>query len=190
MYNGSNIFAKQWSHNLLRKVQPICSLSSFSCDFLMVVAGTWRQLRLILIIGVWVISWSWEANCVHAHPRTVCMHIRYSKFTLPEVSERLQRREELVLNYNQVCVLPSFVLLIIPWARTVHNKEQNNKQLSWEEGRKVDIPRVENFTFLFTTRQRESVCTLSRRLKFETWWVEGPTRFFFLLYVFSRECDR
>lgn len=52
---------------------------------------------------------------------------------LPEVSTHLQRRKELVLNYKQVCFLPSFVLLIIPWAHTVHNKEWNNKQLSCEK---------------------------------------------------------
>lgn len=52
---------------------------------------------------------------------------------LPAVNAHLQRRRELVLNYKQVCFLPSFVLQIIPWARTVHNKGWNNKPLSWEK---------------------------------------------------------
>lgn len=112
------------------RVHTICSLSSTS-----LIACACRQA------ADWLSNWSKvlviTLLCVYE-----CMYVCVCQITrtfplpnplLPEVSVHLQRHEQLVLNYKQVCFLPSFVLLIIPWAHTVHNKGWNNKPLSCEE---------------------------------------------------------
>lgn len=141
MYNGSNIFAKQRSHNLHLegahypfpfKHFLICQCMSPGSRM---ADQTGQRSRLSLCCECWNLSAS-VRMCVCPTARTSPL----PNPLLPEVSAHLQRREELVLNYKQVCFLPSFVLLIIPWARTVHNKGWNNKPLSCEKAGKQISP--------------------------------------------------
>lgn len=124
MYNGSNIFAKQRSHNLhlegARYLFPFKHFLNYMC----MSSGSRLGIKLAKGLGYhFVCVCALLTTCTSPLPNPL----------LPEVSAHLQRHGELVLNYKQVCFLPSFVLLIIPWACTVHNKGWNNKPLSCEK---------------------------------------------------------
>lgn len=136
MYNGSNIFAKQHPHNLHRENTHLLLVFPYLLSLKLSpgnrLVNTGQRLWLSLCSESWNLSMNLCASvCVQQHARPL-FHTHF----LPEVSAHLQRREELVLNYKQVCFLPSFVLLIIPWAHTVHNKGWYNKPLSCEKAGK------------------------------------------------------
>lgn len=129
MYNGSNIFAKQDSHNLhlegahdLFPFKLLHAPRRQAADW----GSLWSKVFDMTLLCVCMCVCRRVCVCV-------CLAMCASPLPnplLPEVSVHLQRHGELVLNYKQVCFLPSFVLQIIPWVRAVHNKGRNNKPLS------------------------------------------------------------
>lgn len=98
----------------------------------------------------------------------VCVKISpFPSPLLPGVSKHLQKDGELVLNYKQVCILPSFVILIIPWANTVDNKGWNNKPLSRKKtGKQISplcIIQLCSHFFLPIQRKNEVVVSVTER---------------------------
>lgn len=124
------------SFSLCQRRRKQCIMDQISSQNIVLITFTFRHFSYSFNHGL--------IACVLQKPRCgskrsqvnkylVLVCVKISPFPsplLPGVSKHLQKDGELVLNYKQVCILPSFVILIIPWANTIDNKGWNNKPLS------------------------------------------------------------